>query len=69
MPSNDAQGEQMLHTTLAGFQEDKDMLEAIQAQMTQDPRGLAYPEVMVNSDQSAVQARRPLKICLDQEAS
>jgi Vanillate O-demethylase oxygenase C-terminal domain len=64
---DDSQRQQMLQTTLAGFQEDKDMLEAIQAQMTQDPRGLAYPEVMVSSDQSAVQARRQLKIRLAQE--
>lgn len=67
LPLSDAQSAHMLQTTLAGFQEDKDMLEAIQAQMVQDPRGLAYPEVMVNSDQSAVQARRQLKIRLDQE--
>lgn len=69
LPLTEAQREQMRQTTMAGFQEDKDMLEAIQAQMTRDPRGLAYPEVMVNSDQPAVQARRQLKIRLDQEAS
>ena len=69
LPLSDAQSNQMLQTTLAGFQEDKDMLEAIQAQMLLDPRGLAYPEVMVNSDQSAIQARRQLQRRLDQEAN
>ena len=51
-----------------GFQEDKDMLEAIQAQMLRDPRGLKFPEVMVNSDQPGVQARRQLKAHLDRDA-
>lgn len=66
-PLSPQQSEQMLQATLAGFQEDKDMLEAIQAQMLRDPRGLAYPEVMVNTDQSAIQARRQLQRHLDQE--
>jgi len=65
---SDAQNDQMRQATLAGFREDKDMLEAIQAQILRDPRGLAYPEVMVASDQSAVQARRQLQRHLDQEA-
>jgi vanillate O-demethylase monooxygenase subunit len=68
LPLSEQQCEQMLRTTLAGFQEDKDMLEAIQAQMIRDPRGLAFPEVMVNSDQPAVQARRQLQRHLDQDA-
>jgi vanillate O-demethylase monooxygenase subunit len=69
LPLSEPQREQMLQATLAGFQEDKDMLEAIQAQMTCDPRGLAYPEVMVNSDQPAVQARRQLQRHLNQEST
>jgi phenylpropionate dioxygenase-like ring-hydroxylating dioxygenase large terminal subunit len=67
LPLTVAQRETMLQATLAGFQEDKDMLEAIQAQMLNDPRGLNYPEVMVSSDQAAVQARRQLKRHLDAE--
>lgn len=69
LPLTEEQCDRMLQTTLVGFQEDKDMLEAIQAQILRDPRGLAYPEVMINSDQSAVQARRQLKRRLDQEAT
>lgn len=68
LPLSEPQRDQMLRTTLAGFKEDKDMLEAIQAQMIRDPRGLAFPEVMVNSDQPAVQARRQLQRHLDQDA-
>ena len=67
LPLTDAQRETMLQATLAGFQEDKDMLEAIQLLMGKDPRGLNYPEVMVASDHSAVQARRQLKRQLDAE--
>lgn len=68
LPLSDAQRDQMQQTTLTGFREDKDMLEAIQAQMLRDPRGLKFPEVMVNSDQPAVQARRQLKAHLDRDA-
>ena len=67
LPLTETQRETMLRTTLAGFAEDKDMLEAIQALMDDDPRGLNYPEVMVASDQPAVQARRQLKRRLDAE--
>ncbi len=67
LPLSEAQRETMRQTTLTGFQEDKDMLEAIQSQIAGDPRGLCYPEVMVSSDQSAVQARRQLKRHLDAE--
>ena len=67
LPLTEAQRHTMLQATLAGFQEDKDMLEAIQSLMANDPRGLKYPEVMVGSDQSAVQARRLLKRRLDAE--
>jgi len=69
LPLTEQQRDKMLETTLAGFAEDKDMLEAIQVQMTRDPRGLAYPEIMVNSDQSSVQARWQLRRQLDQEES
>lgn len=69
LPLSGEQRDKMLQTTLTGFEEDKDMLEAIQAQILRDPRGLAYPEVMVASDQSAVQARRQLQIRLDQETT
>ena len=65
LPLTEAQRDTMLATTLVGFQEDKDMLEAIQSLVARDPRGLKYPEVMVNSDQPAVQARRQLKRHLD----
>jgi vanillate O-demethylase monooxygenase subunit len=69
LPLTQAQRDTLLETTLAGFQEDKDMLEAIQSLMGKAPRGLSYPEVMVGSDQPAVQARRQLKRRLDTEPS
>jgi len=53
--------------TVAGFKEDEDMLEAVQEMMRRDPRGADYPEVMVPTDQSAVQARRKIHIRLEQE--
>jgi len=61
LPLSDAQRDALLQTTLAGFQEDKDMIEAVQAMMVRDPRGLNYPEVVVTSDVAGVQARRLLK--------
>ncbi|WP_338759538.1 aromatic ring-hydroxylating dioxygenase subunit alpha [Massilia sp. METH4] len=64
VPLTQEQRDLMRDTTLLGFKEDKDMIEAIQATITQDPRGLNYPEIMVTSDQSAVQARRQLQIRL-----
>jgi len=69
LPLTEGQREGMRQATLVGFQEDKDMLEAIQATILRDPRGLHYPEVMTRSDQSAVQARRLLKIQLEQDAA
>lgn len=44
--------------TLAGFKEDNGMLTAIQAMIDRDPRGTDYPEYMVATDRSAVEARR-----------
>lgn len=67
LPLTEQQSNAMRQTTLVGFQEDKDMIEAIQATIKRDPRGLHYPEVMVLSDQSAVQARRMLQGRLTQE--
>lgn len=67
LPLTDEQREKMRQTTLVGFQEDKDMIEAIQATISRDPRGLNYPEVMVASDQSAVQARRLLQARMAQD--
>lgn len=67
LPLTEQQRDTMRHTTMIGFQEDKDMIEAIQATIQLDPRGLHYPEVMVSSDQSAVQARRALQRRMVQE--
>jgi vanillate O-demethylase monooxygenase subunit len=61
LPLTEQQSEAMRQTTLTGFAEDKDMIEAIQATIDRDPRGLHYPEVMVATDRSAVQARRALQ--------
>lgn len=67
LPLTEEQREKMRQTTLVGFKEDKDMIEAIQATIARDPRGLNYPEVMVASDQSAVQARRLLQARMAQD--
>lgn len=67
LPLTEQQREAMRQTTLDGFAEDKDMIEAIQSTIDRDPRGLHYPEVMVTADRSAVQARRILLRRLDQE--
>lgn len=67
LPLTEQQLDAMRQTTLVGFAEDKDMIEAIQATVDRDPRGLRYPEVMVASDRSAVQARRALQRRLAQE--
>lgn len=61
------QHDMLMQATVAGFNEDKEMLEAIQTLMARVPRGLGYPEVMLNSDQAAVQARRQLQRHLDQD--
>lgn len=46
--------------TLAGFEEDRAMLAAIQELLERDPCGSDYPEVMLNTDKPPAQARRQL---------
>ena len=41
-----------------GFAEDEAMIEAVQAMMTRDPRGVAAPEISAKADTAGVQARR-----------
>lgn len=47
--------------TIKGFKEDDDMISAVQQMIERDPRSVGYPEVMVATDRSAVQARRLLQ--------
>lgn len=64
---SDSQVEQFRGMTIAGFREDEDMLEAVQGIIERDPRGAHYPEVMVATDRSAVEARRLLEARLRRE--
>lgn len=47
------------HVT-AGYNEDKVILEAIQSSVMRDPRGMHYPEILLQADQAALQFRRKL---------
>jgi vanillate O-demethylase monooxygenase subunit len=44
--------------TKIGFAEDEEMIEAIQAVASRDPRGAAAPEISVKMDTAGIQARR-----------
>jgi vanillate O-demethylase monooxygenase subunit len=46
--------------TDVGFAEDKAIIEAVHRRMAYDPRHLDYPEIIVQTDQAAIQARRKL---------
>jgi hypothetical protein len=47
--------------TVVGFAEDDAMISAVQQMMELDPRSTEYPEIMVATDRSAVEARRALE--------
>lgn len=54
---------------VAAFNEDKALLQAIQAQVENDPRGLDYPELNLGADAAGVRVRQFLKKKLDAERS
>lgn len=53
--------------TDVGFAEDKAIIEAVHRRMTLDPRHLDYPEIIVQTDQAAIQARRKLAAHLQRD--
>jgi phenylpropionate dioxygenase-like ring-hydroxylating dioxygenase large terminal subunit len=61
LPLSREQVDRMCEITIRGFKEDDDMISAVQQMIERDPRGAAYPEIMIATDQSAVQARRLLQ--------
>jgi vanillate O-demethylase monooxygenase subunit len=70
MPLSPEVIEKIRQTTIVGFKEDEDMITAVQEMMERDPRGTQYPEILLATDRSAVQARRLLQARLaDERAS
>jgi phenylpropionate dioxygenase-like ring-hydroxylating dioxygenase large terminal subunit len=61
LPLTGDQVSRICELTIRGFKEDDDMISAVQQMIERDPRGADYPEIMVATDQSAVQARRLLQ--------
>lgn len=53
--------------TELGFAEDKAIIEAVHSRIMNDPRHLDYPEIIVQTDQAAIQARRKLAAQLERE--
>ncbi len=45
---------------MAAFEEDKDLLEKMQAQISLDPRGPDYPEITLGADSAGVRVRQLL---------
>ncbi|HVO45060.1 MAG TPA: aromatic ring-hydroxylating dioxygenase subunit alpha [Steroidobacteraceae bacterium] len=60
LPLSEAQIEKVRALTMVGFAEDDAMISAVQQMMELDPRGTDYPEIMIATDRSAVEARRAL---------
>ena len=60
LPLTEAQIEKVRALTVVGFAEDDAMITAVQQMMELDPRGTDYPEILVATDRSAVEARRAL---------
>lgn len=54
--------------TERGFAEDKAIIEAVHSRIMKDPRHLNYPEIIVSTDQAAIQARRKLAAHLERDA-
>ena len=52
---------------IAAFDEDKHLLEKIQAQISQDPRGMDYLEVTLGADGAGVRVRQILNKMLAAE--
>ena len=51
----------------AAFDEDKHLLERMQAQTTADPRGMDYPEINLRADGAGIRVRRVLRAKLEAE--
>ena len=45
---------------VAAFDEDKALLEKMQAQISRDPRGIDYPEITLGADSAGVKVRQVL---------
>lgn len=67
VPLTPEQVERIVELTVRGFKEDDEMISAVQRMIERDPRGADYPEIMIATDQSAVQARRLLQKRLAKE--
>jgi phenylpropionate dioxygenase-like ring-hydroxylating dioxygenase large terminal subunit len=59
--------DQLREATVAGFAEDEEMIEAIQAIASRDPRGSQAPEISVKMDTAGIQARRIVQRWMDKE--
>jgi len=57
----------LLKMSKGGFDEDEEMIEAVQEMMSRDPRGTAAPEISVKSDGPGIEARRMLQRWMDKE--
>jgi len=55
------------HNVVTAFNEDKDLLQKIHAQVSADPRGLDFPEINLGADVAGVRVRQVLKRKLDAE--
>lgn len=68
IPDMDPETLQMCKTlTEIGFAEDKAIIEALHRNIMEDPRHLDYPEIIVQTDQAAIQARRKLMAQIEKE--
>lgn len=59
--------QKLRESTMRGFEEDRVMLEAVQAMMLRVPFSRERPEVSVKADTAAIQARRALARWMDRE--
>jgi len=57
---SDEVAEKTKNSITAAFDEDKALLERMQAQIRRDPRGLDYPEITVIADSAGVKVREVL---------
>jgi phenylpropionate dioxygenase-like ring-hydroxylating dioxygenase large terminal subunit len=55
--------------TEAGFAEDEEMIEAIQATASRDPRGNRAPEISVKMDTAGIEARRIVQRWMEKETT
>jgi len=55
--------------TKIGFAEDEEMIEAIQATASRDPRGASAPEISVKMDTAGIQARRIVQRWMERETA